>query len=198
MLANERLVIASNNLHKVKEIKAILKNSFKDIVSMREAGLDMEVEETGETFEQNAVLKAEAVAREACCWALADDSGICVDALGGAPGVYSARWSGAGDEANNDKLLRELEGKKNRSAHYMCVMALANSDGAVLTAEGLCGGSIGFERKGTGGFGYDPLFIVPGRGCTMAELSEEEKNAISHRNNALQALLQKMKENGLT
>jgi XTP/dITP diphosphohydrolase len=194
MPADERLVIASNNAHKVREIKAILRSCFADVVSMGEAGLDMEVVESGETFEQNAVLKAEAVAQAAGCWALADDSGICVDALGGAPGVYSARWSGGGDEANNDMLLRELEGKEDRSAHYACVMALARPEGAIMTAEGRCEGSIGFERRGKRGFGYDPLFVVPGRGCTMAELTDEEKNAISHRAGALRALVKKMEE----
>lgn len=197
MLSNERLVIASNNANKVREIKAILGGRFSEVVSMGEAGLDMEVEETGDTFEQNAVLKAEAVAAAACCWALADDSGLCVDTLGGAPGVYSARWSGGGDEANNDKLLRESEGKADRSAHYACVMALANPDGVVLTAEGRCEGSIGFERKGKRGFGYDPLFITENYGCAMAELEDDIKNGISHRRKALDALMQQMGEKGL-
>jgi XTP/dITP diphosphohydrolase len=197
MLNGERLVIASNNANKVREIKAILKDGFAWIVPMGEAGLDMDVEETGDTFERNAVLKAGAVAKAAGCWAIADDSGLCVDALGGAPGVRSSRWSGAGDEANNEKLLHELEGKKNRSARYICVIALTSPEGDVLTAEGRCEGSIGFEPRGRRGFGYDPLFIVPGRGCTMAELSDEDKNAISHRGNALKALLTKMREKGL-
>lgn len=197
MLRNERLVIASNNPHKVREIKAILGGKFAEIVSMGEAGLELEVEETGETFEQNAVLKAEAVAMAAGCWALADDSGLCVDALGGAPGVYSARWSGGGDEANNDKLMLEMRGREDRSAHYACVMALANPGGAVLTAYGSCGGSIGFERKGSRGFGYDPLFVTSDFGCAMAELPDEVKNGISHRRRALDALLLKMGEKGL-
>jgi XTP/dITP diphosphohydrolase len=197
MQNNERLVIASNNAHKVREIKAILAGCFSDICSMSEAGLNMEVEETGKTFEQNAIIKAEAVAKAGDCWALADDSGLCVDTLGGAPGVHSSRWSGGGDEANNDKLLHELEGKENRFAHYMCVMALANPGGVALTAEGRCEGSIGFERKGAGGFGYDPLFVVPGKGCTMAEMSDEEKNAISHRGNALKTLVRKIREKGM-
>lgn len=197
MLRDERLVIASNNPHKVREIQAILGGVFAGIVPMAGAGLDMDVAETGNTFAENAALKARAVANAAGCWALADDSGLCVDALGGAPGVYSARWSGGGDEDNNEKLLREMEGRANRSAHYACAMALAGPDGAVLTAEGRCEGAIGFERRGKGGFGYDPLFVLPGSGRTMAELTDEEKNAISHRGLALMALIDKMREEGL-
>jgi XTP/dITP diphosphohydrolase len=197
MLSNDRLVIASNNANKVREIKAILSGKFAGILSMAEAGLDMDVEETGETFEENAVLKAAAVAKAAGCWALADDSGLCVDALDGRPGVYSARYSGAGDEANNDKLLTEMQGRADRSARYMCVMALANPDGTVLSAEGRCEGSVGFERKGNRGFGYDPLFQVEGYGCAMAELADDVKNSISHRRNALDALLVKMMEKNL-
>jgi XTP/dITP diphosphohydrolase len=197
MLSNERLVIASGNANKIREIKAILMGRFADIVSMTEAGLDMDVEETGQTFEENAALKAVAVASAAGCWALADDSGLCVDALGGGPGVYSARYSGLGDQGNNDKLLAELAGRTDRSARYMCVMALANPGGLVLAAEGRCEGSIAHEPKGKRGFGYDPLFIVEGFGCAMAELPDEVKNGISHRKNALEALLVKMEEKGL-
>jgi XTP/dITP diphosphohydrolase len=197
MPGNERLVIASNNANKVREIKAILGGRFAEILSMGEAGISMEVEETGETFEENAVIKARAVAAVAGCRALADDSGICVDALGGAPGVRSARWSGGGDEANNRKLLAELGGRENRRAHYACVMALARPDGAVLTAGGRCEGSIGFALKGTRGFGYDPLFVVDGYGATMADLPDDVKNGISHRKRALEALVLRMRESGL-
>ena len=194
MHISDRLVIASNNANKVREIKAILAGKFSGIESMAEAGLMLDVEETGATFAENAALKAVAVAKAAGCWALADDSGICVDALGGAPGVYSARWSGEGDEGNNDKLLRELYGKADRTARYACVMALANPDGLQASAEGICEGVIGFERRGSRGFGYDPLFIVDGYGRTMAELTDEEKNGLSHRRRALDGLLGKMGE----
>lgn len=197
MLRNDRLVIASNNTHKVREIKAILKDRFYGIQSMAETGLEMDVEETGATFTDNAVLKAVAVAKAAGCWALADDSGLCVDALDGAPGVYSARWSGLGDQGNNDKLLAEMAGKGYRSARYACAMALANPMGFVLMAEGFCEGSIGYEPKGARGFGYDPLFVVEQYGCTMAELSDEVKNSISHRKRALDALIARMEEMGL-
>ena len=196
-MRNETLIIASNNANKVREIKAILAGKFARILSMREAGLDMEVEETGQTFEENAVLKARAVADAAGAWALADDSGICVDALGGAPGVYSARYSGAGDQANNDKLLAELVGETDRAAHYACVMALAGPEGFLLTAEGRCKGTIAHEPRGSRGFGYDPLFDVEGYACRMAELPDEEKNRISHRRRALDALLMKMAAQGI-
>lgn len=194
MLNNKRLVIASNNPNKIREIKAILGGRFAEIVSMGEAGIDLDVEETGETFEQNALLKAQSVAQVSGCWALADDSGICVDALGGMPGVRSARWSGGDDEANNDKLLDEMRGKTDRSAHYACAMALADPLGFTLTAEGRCEGAIGHVRRGKRGFGYDPLFVVEGYGCMMAELPDEVKNGISHRKRALEALLVKMRE----
>ncbi len=194
MRREERLVLATNNQHKVREIRAILGDRFGDIVTMGEAGLELEVEETGQTFEENAVLKARAVAQATGCWALADDSGICADALGGAPGVWSARYSGLekDDQANNDKLILELAGKEDRSAHYACVIALAGPGGEVLTAEGLCEGQIGFEPKGTRGFGYDPYFIPAGSERTMAELTDDEKNAISHRKRALEGLLAKL------
>ncbi len=197
MLSDDMLVIASNNAHKVREIKAILTDRFGGIQSMAEAGINLDVEETGSTFTENAVLKAAAVAKAAGCWALADDSGICVDALNGAPGVYSARWSGLGDQGNNEKLMAEMAGKQNRSAHYACAMVLANPDGFVLTAEGRCEGVIGTEPKGQRGFGYDPYFIVEEYGCAMAELPDEVKNSISHRKRALEALIAKMGETGL-
>ena len=192
MWNNSRLVIASNNPGKIREIKAILQHRFGDILSMAEAGLNMDVPETGATFEENAVLKAVAVAREAGCTALADDSGLAVDALGGAPGIYSARYSGGDDLDNNDKLLRDMESKRDRKARYICVMALAAPDGAVITAEGRCEGSIAHEQKGKRGFGYDPLFLVDGYGCAMAELSDDVKNGISHRKHAIEALLSKL------
>ncbi len=198
MLSKDRLVIASNNEHKVREIKAILSDRFGGIQSMAEAGINLDVDETGKTFAENAVLKAVAVAKAAGCWALADDSGICVDALDGAPGVYSARWSGLGDQGNNEKLMVEMAGKQNRAAHYACAMALANPDGFVLTAEGRCDGTIGTEPKGLRGFGYDPYFIVQEFGCAMAELPDDVKNSISHRKQALEALLVRMGEMGLT
>ena len=189
-----KLIIASNNAHKLMEIKAILGDHFGEILSMREAGIDHETVEDGETFLQNAEKKAREIAELSGCCALADDSGLCVDALDGAPGIFSARFAGAhgDDEANNDLLLERLKGTENRGAHYTCARALVYPDGELLTAEGYLYGEIGCERKGQNGFGYDPLFVLPERGCTTAELSPEEKNAISHRANALHALVAKL------
>ena len=189
-----KLIIASNNAHKLKEIKAILGNHFGEILSMREAGIEHETVEDGETFLQNAVKKAREIAELSGCCALADDSGLCVDALNGGPGIYSARFSGVhgDDEANNDLLLEKLKDTSDRGAHYTCAMALFYPEGEILTAEGYLYGEIGYERRGKNGFGYDPLFVLPERGCTTAELSPEEKNAISHRANALHALVEKL------
>ncbi len=190
-----KLIIASNNAHKLVEIKAILGSVFEEIVSLREAGIDHDTVEDGTTFMENAIKKAREIAEISGCCALADDSGICVDALDGAPGIYSARFSGihGDDKANNRLLLEKLEGKDNRKAHYTCAIALVRPDGSTVTAEGYLHGEIGFEEKGENGFGYDPLFILPERGCTTAEISSEEKNAISHRAVALKELLKKLK-----
>ena len=189
-----KLIIASNNAHKLTEIKAILGGLFEEIVSMREAGIEHETVEDGSTFLENALKKAREIAEISGCCALADDSGLCVDALGGAPGIYSARFSGVhgDDKANNDLLLKKLEGVTDRGAHFACAMALVRPDGSSVTAEGAIYGQIGFEEKGANGFGYDPLFIVPELGCTTAELPPEEKNRISHRFKALQALVEKL------
>ena len=194
MTSGDALILATNNAHKVREIKTILSGRFPVIRTMAEAGLALDPEETGATFKENAVIKARAVAEAAGAWALADDSGICADALGGAPGVYSARYSGAGDEANNQKLLAELADKPSRAAHYACAVALAGPAGELVTAEGRCDGTVGFTPRGSGGFGYDPYFIPEGYTRTMAELTEAEKNEISHRKRALEALLLKLGE----
>lgn len=189
----DTLIIASNNAGKIREIKAILGSRFSRILSMAEAGLQMDVEETGTTFEANAILKAQAVAQATGMAALADDSGLAVDALGGAPGVYSARYSGGNDQDNNDKLLREMHSHEDRQARYLCIMALATPQGDILTAEGRCEGAIAREPRGKRGFGYDPLFLVDGYdGQTMAQLPDDEKNRISHRKRAIEALLQKL------
>ena len=190
-----KLIIASNNAHKLVEIKAILGEVFEEIVSLKEAGIDHDTVEDGTTFMENAIKKAKEIAEISGCCALADDSGICVDALDGAPGIYSARFSGVhgDDKANNRLLLQKLEGAESRKAHYTCAIALVKPDGTTVTAEGYLHGEIGFEEVGENGFGYDPLFILPERGCTTAQISAEEKNAISHRAVALQELLKKLK-----
>ena len=192
-----KLIIASNNKHKIKEIKAILASRFEEILSMREAGIDHETVEDGKTFMENAMKKARELCElsgEAC---LADDSGISVDALGGAPGIYSARFASmdggnADDEANNDLLLEKLKGKTDRRAHYTSAMVIAYPDGSEVTAEGYMYGEILTERHGTGGFGYDPLFRPDGYTVSVGEITDEEKNRISHRHNALEALLKKL------
>ncbi len=189
-----KLIIASNNNHKIREIKEILGYKFDEILSMREAGIDHETVEDGATFMENAVKKALEMAKISGHPALADDSGICVDALGGAPGIYSARFSGehGNDEANNDLLLERLAGAADRSAHYTCAMALAYPSGEIISAEGYMYGTITCERHGNGGFGYDPLFIPSGESRTVAEMTEDEKNEISHRAHALALLLKKL------
>ena len=190
-----KLIIASNNAHKLVEIKAILGSLFDEILSMREAGIDHETIEDGATFMENAEKKAREIAQIAGCCALADDSGICVDALDGAPGIYSARFCGrhGDDAANNRLLLEKLRDKDDRRAHYTCAIALVRPDGSVVKAEGYMHGIIGFEEKGSNGFGYDPLFILPDHdGLTAAQISPEEKNRISHRAAALHELLRQL------
>lgn len=189
-----KLIIASNNQHKLVEIKEILGDFFSEIVSAREAGIEHETVEDGTTFLENALKKAREMTEISGCAALADDSGICVDALGGAPGIYSARFSGVhGDDAANNRLLLEkMEGVTDRKAHYTCAIALSYPDGREVTAEGYFHGEIGYEEKGQYGFGYDPLFYLPEYGCTSAEILPEEKNKISHRAAALRELCGKL------
>lgn len=189
-----KLIIASNNKDKITEIKAILGDRFEEIVSMREAGIEHETVEDGTTFLENAEKKAREIAEISGCCAIADDSGICVDALGGAPGIFSARFCGHhGDDAENNRLLLEkMRGVTDRKAHYTCAIALAFPDGRIVCAEDYFHGEIGYEEKGCYGFGYDPLFYLPEYGCTSAEILPEKKNEISHRAKALRALVKKL------
>ena len=191
-----KLILASNNAHKLEEIKAILGSSFEEILSLREAGIEHETVEDGATFMDNAKKKAREIMELSGCCALADDSGLCVDALDGAPGLYSARFSGVhGDDAANNRLLLEkLQGVEDRGAHYTCAMALYRPDGSCVEAEGYLYGQIATEPAGNGGFGYDPLFYLPERGCTTAQLPAGEKNRISHRAMALRLLVEKLNE----
>lgn len=192
---NKTIVVATGNAHKLTEIRDILGKVLPDVefVSLAQLGDFDDPEETGTTFEANALIKAEAAVAETGFSAIADDSGLVVDALDGEPGVYSARYAGVhgDDAANNAKLLRNLENVEDadRTARFMSVVALVRADGIVLSDEGSCEGMIGHELRGDHGFGYDPLFLpndTPGK--TMAELTPEEKNAISHRFHALQNL----------
>ena len=192
-----KLIIASNNAHKIYEIKTILSGKFEEILSLREAGIDHETVEDGDTFVANALKKAREIAKISGCASLADDSGISANALGGAPGVYSARFSGETnpalrDAANNALLVAKLKNKEDRSAYYTCAMALVYPDGREVTAEGFMHGRIVDEPRGERGFGYDPFFVPAGESRTVAEMSDEEKNLISHRGNALKNLLSKI------
>ena len=192
-----KLILASNNAHKLVEIRAILGDEFEEILSMAEAGIDHETVEDGSTFLENAEKKAREIMELSGCCALADDSGLCVEALGGAPGIYSARFSGVhgDDAANRRKLLEVLQGVEDRRAHFACAMVLVRPDGSVVRAEGRMDGVIAHEEAGIYGFGYDSLFYLPERGCTNAQLLPEEKNAISHRARALHALVAKLRKN---
>jgi XTP/dITP diphosphohydrolase len=195
-----QIVAATGNKHKIVEIDAITKKYGFTVISKGDAGVgDLEVEETGTTFEENSMLKAESIMRATGMPAIADDSGLMVDALGGAPGVYSARYSGedATDEENNRKLLAEMADvpDEKRAARFVSVITLCYPDGRTLVARGECEGRIGRVPKGESGFGYDPLFVPDGMdGRTYAELSPEEKNSISHRAAALKRLAELLAE----
>ena len=181
-----KFVAATGNAHKLKEIRAVL--SEYDIVSQEEAGFFGDVEETGTTFMENALIKARAVCRAPGMPSLADDSGLCVNALGGAPGVYSARYSGRGTMGNRVLLLKNLEGVDDRSAYFCCALALVFPDGREYTAEGKTYGRILTEAQGENGFGYDPLFWSDDLKQSFAAAPESDKNAVSHRGRALREL----------
>jgi XTP/dITP diphosphohydrolase len=191
-----KLVIASNNPGKLREFQHMLAPLGIEVVTQAQLGIS-EAEEPHCTFVENALAKARHVSRASGLPALADDSGICVDALGGAPGVLSARYAGEpkSDRRNNDKLLQDLQGVTDRSAHYYCVLVLVRhaDDPQPLIAEGEWHGEIGHEERGDGGFGYDPMFWLPQYGKMAAELTHDEKAQISHRANALKVLLEKLK-----
>jgi len=187
------LIIASNNKHKVSEIKEILKGKFKNIYSLDEKGIDIEIEENGETFYDNALIKAKAIYDITGMPVIADDSGLSVDSLGGDPGVYSARYAGypCNDINNNEKLLGNLV-DKDRTAHFISEVVLYISPGRIISGKGTVDGEILFEGRGTGGFGYDPLFYCPEIGKTFAEATSYEKNSVSHRARALNDLIKKL------
>lgn len=186
-----KIAIATNNPGKLREIRAILGGFFDEALSLSDLGIDIDIEETGTTLTENALIKARTIRDLTGLPALADDSGLMVDALGGAPGVYSARYAGEehDDKKNNALLLKNLEGKP-RDAKFCSVIALCYPDGRELTAEGSVEGTILEEERGKGGFGYDPLFFSPELGKTFAEATPEEKNSVSHRSRALRAMLE--------
>ena len=182
-----RFVLATHNPGKLREMGEILKDFGIEVVSPKDLGITVDVEETGSTFAENAMLKAKAICKAADLPAIADDSGLCVDALNGAPGVYSARYGGEGldDRGRYMLLLSSLRGAPTRAAHFVCAVACAFPNGDTLTAEGRCDGSIAYAPLGEGGFGYDPVFLLPGTGKTFGQLTQEEKSAVSHRGRAL-------------
>ena len=185
-----KIVLASSNPHKVKEINAIISGIDIEFV-LPPAGFDPI--EDGETFEENSLIKARAAWELSKTWTLADDSGLCIDALGGAPGIHSARYAET-PQARIDRVLNEMQGVKNRSACFKCCMTLINPQGEVaFSYTGVCEGSIVEIQRGVNGFGYDPIFLIKGSDRTMAELSEDEKNRISHRGRALNAVLKYLK-----
>ena len=189
-----KFVLATHNPGKLKEMSAILSGLGVEVVSPADLGIDLEVEETGTTFAENAMLKAKAICAAANLPAIADDSGLCVDALNGGPGVYSARYGGEGldDRGRTALLLQNMRGQTTRAAHFACAIACAFPNGDTLTAEGRCDGAIAFAPMGEGGFGYDPVFLVPEKAKTFSQLTAEEKNAISHRGKALAAFSEKL------
>ena len=190
----EKFVLATHNPGKLAEMKAILSGLGVEVMSPSEAGVEVDVEETGTTFAENAMLKAKAVCAAAGLPAIADDSGLCVDALNGGPGVYSARYGGEGldDRGRCMLLLRSMRGQGSRIAHFTCAVACAFPNGDTLTAEGRCDGAIAFAPLGEGGFGYDPVFLIPEKGKTFGQIGPEEKSKISHRGRALAAFAEKL------
>mgnify|MGYP005747481939 FL=1 len=190
-----KLAIATNNQHKLQEIRAILGDSFEELLSLKDLGIDVDVEETGSTLEENALIKARAILSLSGIATLADDTGLMVDALRGAPGVYSARYAGEehDDAKNRALLLKNLDGVKDRSAHFATVIALCYPDGKTLTATGRVNGEILLSERGTEGFGYDSLFFSTELGKTFAEATQAEKNSVSHRGRALRAMLELVK-----
>ena len=191
-----KFVLASQNKHKLVEMQAILSAHGVEVVLQSDMGLHVDVEETGSTFAENAMLKAQAVMKASGLPAIADDSGVCVDALNGAPGVYSARYGGPelDDTGRYRLLLENLRGAASRTAHFTSAIACVFPNGDTIEAEGICPGSIAYAPQGDGGFGYDPVFYLPQLRKTYAQLTPEEKAAVSHRGKALAVFDGKLRE----
>ncbi len=187
-----RIILASNNNGKIKEVRQILDNPELEIVTMKEAGVDIDIEENGTTFEENALIKARAVMEHTGCLTIADDSGLEVDAMNKEPGVYSARFMGydTSYDIKNQAIIDRLEGLKgdDRSARFVCVIAAVLPDGRELVTRGTMEGIIAYHMDGENGFGYDPILFLPELAKTSASLTDEEKNAISHRGKALRLM----------
>lgn len=189
-----KVVLASKNAHKLQELQDILSAQGVEVILESAAGVDVEVEETGTTFEENSLLKARAVMEASGLPAIADDSGLMVDALNGAPGVYSARYGGPGlDDAGRYRLLLEnMRGVLDRKCRFVSAITLCMPSGDIVTARGECPGTLAYAPQGENGFGYDPIFFVPEKKKTFAQLTAEEKNAISHRGRALRLFQEKL------
>ena len=192
-----KLILASNNAHKIREFRELVEGMDVELLSQREAGLELDVEETGTTFEANAYIKAKAVTDALGCAAVSDDSGLEVDCLDGRPGVYSARYGGGHDVSDEDKnafLLNEMGDTDKRTARYVCAICCTMPDGHVIECRGECEGEMLRAPRGNGGFGYDPIFRPEGHDRAMAELTPDEKNTISHRGKAMREFLKKFEE----
>lgn len=191
-----KLVLASKNAHKLAELRTILSQQGVEVVLESDVGADVDVEETGATFEENALLKARAVMEATGLPAIADDSGLCVDALNGAPGVYSARYGGPGlnDVGRYRLLLENMRGMMDRRCKFVSCICCCFPGGDTLAARGECHGTLAYAPKGEDGFGYDPVFFVPSLKKTFAQLTPGEKNAISHRGVALEQFAQKLRD----
>lgn len=189
-----KLAIATNNAHKLSEIRQILSGSFDELLSLNELGINIDVEETGETLEENALIKARTICELCNMPTLADDTGLMVDALDGAPGVYSARFAGVehNDKRNRELLLQKLDGMQNRNAHFESVIAICYPNGDFITAKGRVEGYILQSEMGNEGFGYDSLFYSVELEKSFAQASPAEKNSVSHRGRALHAMLKKL------
>ncbi len=187
-----RIIFATGNQGKMREIRDIMSDLDAEILSMKEAGIEADIEEDGKTFEENAVIKAKAVAAFTDAIVLADDSGLEIDYLNKEPGIYSARYLGEDTpySVKNKNLIERLAGvpDEKRTARFVCAIAAVMPDGGIVTTRGVIEGRIGYEEKGDNGFGYDPIFFVPEYGVTTAQLTEDEKNRISHRGRALSAM----------
>lgn len=192
----KRIIFATGNQGKMKEIRMILADMDVSVVSMKEAGISPQIEENGKSFEENAVIKARTVMEMTGEMAMADDSGLEIDYLDGAPGIYSARFMGEDTsyDIKNNALIRKLEGvpDEKRTARFVCAIACALPDGRILKSRGTMEGIIGYEIKGENGFGYDPIFYLPEYSCTSAEISPEKKNELSHRGKALRNMKEQL------
>ena len=192
-----KLILASNNTNKLREFRRLVEGLDIELISQKEAGCDFEVDENGSTFEENAFLKASAVTKATGLAAVADDSGLCVDALNGEPGIYSARYVAGHASSDSERyryLLEKMENVKDRSARFVCCICCTFPDGRIIKARGECEGEILSAPRGSNGFGYDPVFHPLCSDKGMAELTPEEKNAISHRGNALRAFIPLLRE----